>query len=76
MKYLLVLLLVVYVLWRWRAGQAVRTGEAPRRPQSVPPEPVAVVACAYCDVHVPLGQAVCVGPRYFCSAAHREAAGA
>lgn len=75
MKFLLLLLLVVYVLWRWRAGQAARTAP-PHQAQSVQPEPIAVVACAHCKVHIPLSHAVCVGAQYFCSAAHREAAGA
>jgi len=73
-KYLLLLLLVVYVLWRWRAGQAARM-TPPRQAQPMQTEPIAVVACAHCKVHVPLSQAVCVGSQYFCSAAHREAAG-
>lgn len=75
MKFLLLLLLVVYVLWRWRAGQTARA-VPPYQAQPVQPEPTAVVACAQCGLHVPISHAVCVGSLYFCSAAHREAAGA
>lgn len=75
MKYLLLLLLAVYVLWRWRAGQAARV-DAGHPQDSVPAAAVAMVACAQCGLHVPISYAVCVGSRYFCSAAHRESDGA
>ncbi len=74
MKYLLLLLLVGYVVWRWRTGQRART--VPPRPAGpVQTEPIAMVACAGCGLHVPITQAVTAGAQYFCSASHREAAG-
>jgi len=73
-KYLLLLLLVGYGVWRWRVGQRARA--APPRPAGLAQaEPIAVVACARCGLHVPITQAVTSGARYFCSASHREAAG-
>ena len=75
MKYLLLLLLVGYVLWRWREGQAARRSSLP--PQNAEqPQTIEMVACAHCGVHLPVLQALSVRSVYFCSAAHQKAHGA
>ena len=75
MKYLLLLLLVGYVVWRWREGQAGR--KASQQPKtSEQPQTIEMVACAHCGVHLPVLQALAVRGAYFCSAAHQKAHGA
>ncbi len=75
MKYLLLLLVVGYVLWRWREGQAVRRSPPPPDPAQ-PGQTIEMVACAHCGVHLPVLQALAVRGVYFCSAAHQKAHGA
>jgi uncharacterized protein len=76
MKYLLVIVLALGVLWLWRSNR--RTGQPDR-----PPEPPAarpgkpateVVACAVCDVHLPRADALPGGKGFYCSDAHRRQA--
>jgi uncharacterized protein len=47
---------------------------ADRRTQR-PPEPQAedMVDCAHCGVHLPRGEGIMSGPRYFCSKEHEQA---
>ncbi len=72
MKYLLLLMLAAYVLWRWREAQAAR-GSPPLRPEQ--PQTIEMVACAHCGVHLPVLQALTAHGAYFCSAAHQKASG-
>ena len=76
MKYLLLLLLVGYVVWRWREGQAGRSASAPPPNPEPPPQTIEMVACVYCGVHLPVLQALTARGVYFCSAAHQKAHGA
>ena len=75
MKYLLLLLIVVAVLWLMRLGRSSApnpktTGAAPSPAQ---PPVQQVVACAHCGVHLPLGDAVTGrAGRFYCSEAHRQ----
>ena len=71
MKYLLLLLVVGYVLWRWLQGQAVRRSAPPPDPAQT----IEMVACAYCGVHLPVSQALTVRSVHFCSVAHQKAHG-
>jgi uncharacterized protein len=43
---------------------------APRRRK--PAEPVAMVQCAHCGLHLPAADALAEGSRLFCSDAHRR----
>jgi len=70
-KYLLLLLVVGYVLWRWRQGQAVRRSAPPPNPAQT----IEMVACAHCGVHLPVLQALTVRGAHFCSSAHQKAHG-
>lgn len=75
MKYLLVLVVVVGILWllmrqRSRPAAAER-GAKPGRP---PDQPAAMLACAHCGVHLPLDDALNdAAGQVFCSEAHRLA---
>ena len=75
MRYLLLLLLVGYVLWRWREAQARRRAAPPPK-QAEQTQTIEMVVCAHCGVHLPVSQALTVRSIYFCSAAHQKAHGA
>ncbi len=70
-KYLLWFALVVIVVWLWRKSQATPSGE-PRPPAEREPE--AMVKCSHCGVNQPLSESTLAAGRYYCCAAHRQAA--
>jgi uncharacterized protein len=72
MKYLLILLLVLVVIW------AVKRGRTPKPPTptaapdaSVPSE---MVTCAHCGIHLPQEEAVAGQQGLYCNTEHRVAA--
>lgn len=77
MRYLLVFLAVLLLVWRWRTGRSAALQERERAAQNRPPVQGAartMVACAQCGVHVPADDA-CKGARgAYCSVAHRQQA--
>ncbi len=77
MKYLLVLLVVLAVVWLIGApGRRLRQqrDEAPPRPPAAPPPPLqdSIVACPQCGLHLPRSEALPGRGGYFCSEAHRS----
>ena len=70
MKYLVLLLVIVGVLWLVRT----RSGAAPKAPRR-PGAPQAMIACAHCGVHLPRSEAVAGADGVYCSEAHRLARG-
>ena len=70
MKYLLLLLLIGVLWWRWKKAQA---GEAR---MELPPVPKSenMLACSHCGVHQPASDCLRDGERVYCCAAHRQAA--
>ena len=76
MKYLVVLFVVAVAIWLWRRNRREEADETRAAP---PPPPIgapqAMVRCAHCGLHLPLGDAIAgPGDRVYCSAAHRNAA--
>lgn len=73
MKYLLVLLAVVLLLWMVFGRSRTRrsgTGDAPASRSGGPEE---MSRCARCGVHLPRSEALLSGGQVFCSAEHRDA---
>jgi uncharacterized protein len=72
MKYLLILLLVLVVIW------AVKRGRAPKPPKtSATPDaatPSEMVTCAHCGIHLPQEEAVSGQKGLYCSTDHRAVA--
>lgn len=80
MKYLLLLVIVVAVLWLMRMGRSSGNGEkgaradapagaTPKRRVTAPQE---MVACTHCGVHLPRSEAVPdPAGRLYCSESHR-----
>lgn len=69
MRYLLVLLAVLLVAWRWKTWRSSLKRKAEHQ-QTVAPEALTVVPCALCGVHVPHNDAVTGTKGAYCSAAH------
>lgn len=69
MKYLLVLVVVVGLLWWLLGGRARQRGAS--RP--APPAPEGMLRCAHCGVHLPRSEALLGQGQPYCSAEHRDA---
>jgi len=76
MKYLLVIVLALVVLWLWRSNRRSEQPDKPRAPPAGRPGQPAteVVACAVCAVHLPRSDALPGGKGFYCSDAHRRQA--
>ena len=70
MKYLVVLLVVVAVLWLVR-GTGRRVDGAPPA-QRPPPLQDSIVACAQCGLHLPSGEALPGRGGVYCCETHRS----
>ena len=72
MKYLLILLLVLVVIW------AVKRGRGPQPPQTPTntdaSNPSEMITCAHCGIHLPQEEAVSGQKGLYCSTEHRAAA--
>lgn len=69
MKFLLVLVIVMAGVWLWRSSR--RSGQKPDRQQpKATPEPLDMVRCTLCSVHVPAADAVQGKQGAYCSADH------
>lgn len=76
MKYLIVIVLALVVVWLWRSNRrADRQDQRSARPAAGPDKPATeVVACAVCAVHLPRSDALPGGRGFYCSDAHRRQA--
>lgn len=70
-KILIPLLAVLAIVWLWRRGQETRRVHPPHHE---PHQPVPMVPCARCGVHVPRNQAIHGRHGDYCSTAHRHEA--
>lgn len=74
MKYLVVLFVIAVAIWLWRRNRREEADETRAAPPPIG-APQAMVRCAHCGLHLPLGDAIAgPGDRVYCSAAHRNAA--
>ena len=72
MKFLLVLLAVVALLWLLRSG--LRRRAPPPRGRAAPSDaPQPMLRCAFCGTHLPCDEALPGRGGVFCDAAHRAA---
>ena len=72
MKYLILLVVVLAVLWLWRSGRSDDAPPARKRKDSPDAAPQDMVRCPVCSVHLPRSDAL-PGPdgQLYCCAAHR-----
>lgn len=75
MKFLLVLLVVLFGVWVWRSNRARREEDAapppPRAATKAEPQAIEMVRCAHCGVHAPSTDVVQGRRGVYCSAKHR-----
>ncbi|MFM6990942.1 MAG: PP0621 family protein [Rhodoferax sp.] len=71
MKYLLLLLLALLIMWQWRGwrGRGARN-DTPAAGGAA--RPIEMVACLQCGMHVAVPEAVTGRLGSYCSAAHRQ----
>jgi uncharacterized protein len=72
MKYLLILLLVLVVIWAIKRGRAPKSPPTPSKPEAS--TPFEMVTCAQCGLHLPQDEAVSGQKGLYCSTDHRAAA--
>jgi uncharacterized protein len=74
MKYLLVLIVVVFGLWLLLRQRPAARVDPPAAKKKAASGPAAMVACAHCDLRLPQSEAQFDAQgRPFCSEAHRLA---
>lgn len=72
MKYLLLLLLILVVIWAVKRGRT--GGNTQPRKQAPPAAPSNMVTCAHCGIHLPQEEAVTGEKGTYCSTEHRSLA--
>lgn len=70
MKYLLVLSVVLIGIWLWRSNRQSDQKEKGRPQQKATPEPLEMVRCALCSVHVSAAEAIAGKNGLYCSLDH------
>lgn len=70
MKFLLLLVVALLVLWAWRSNRPV----APPRKSKPDTQPQDMVSCAQCGLHFPKADAVAGDKGLYCCAEHRQRA--
>ena len=76
MKYLLMIVLALGLLWWWRTFSRRSGGRGPQSPPPSQPKapPDDMVACRHCGLHLPGAEALQGRQGLYCSSAHRQAA--
>ncbi|MDH4479252.1 MAG: PP0621 family protein [Rhodoferax sp.] len=71
MKYLLLLLVALLIAWQWRTYRAREARKQPP-PRGSAEQPINMVACLHCNMHVAASEAVQGRLGSYCSTAHRQ----
>ena len=78
MKYLVILVLALAVIWLWQGKRRASLAEKARKQQAPQAsskdralQTTEVIACDVCAVHMPLKEALTGGRGVYCSEAHR-----
>ena len=77
MKYLLLFAVVAVFAWHWRSTRRADIAERKRKVHPAPgpvADPVDMVQCAHCHLHLALPDAVAGRKGSYCSAEHRALA--
>jgi len=71
MKYLLLLLVALLILWQWRSWRDRSDGQDISTPGSAT-HPLEMVACLHCGLHFAASEAVTGRLGSYCSVSHRQ----
>jgi uncharacterized protein len=71
MKYLLLLLVALLIIWQWRSYRD-RQGRDKPPPRGSAEQPIHMAACLHCGTHVAASESVQGGQGSYCSAEHRQ----
>ncbi len=77
MKYFLLLAVVVVFVWHWRSNRRADIAQKQRKAQHSPvssAQPVDMVRCAHCQLHLAAADTVAGGKGRYCSPEHRTLA--
>lgn len=77
MKYLIPLLVVLYIVWRFTSGRQRRDEarrQAPHEEGDKAALALPMVACARCGTHLPQNDALLRQQKWYCCEAHRDEA--
>jgi uncharacterized protein len=69
MKFLLIIVLVLVGVWLWRSSRPAAPKPS-RQPNQASAEPLEMVRCALCSVHLPSVDAIQGQQGVYCSADH------
>lgn len=70
MKFFIIILLVLAVIWLWRTKRP--GASAPHKKKPTDRAPLEMVACTHCAVHLPAGDAAQGKKGLYCSEEHRR----
>ena len=71
MKYLLLLLVALLIVWQWRTYRDKKARQQPP-PRGSAAQPLEMVPCAQCGINIAASEAVQGDLGSYCSAAHRQ----
>jgi uncharacterized protein len=71
LKYLLLLLVGLLIVWQWRTHRDKQARRQPP-PRGTAQQPLEMLACAQCGVHIAASEALAGRLGNYCSAAHRQ----
>lgn len=73
MKFLLVAVVILLLVWRWRTARSATLNQrAPPKPPT--PTALSMVVCQHCGIHIPAPDAIQGAQGVYCSDAHRQLA--
>lgn len=73
MRWLLILLAILIGIWLWRSNRQAKPN-LEQQPKNRAPDPLQMVDCAVCSVHVPTAEAIHGRQGAYCCVEHRRRA--
>lgn len=74
MKFLLLSLVALFVIWAFKRGRKTPPSDQKESPKPSPLIPAEMVSCVHCGLHLPQAEGVSGQKGLYCSTEHRSAA--